>query len=776
MVIIGDEIISGFIGEAISRCVDFSWTKIKEAVKNRKNKHQNIESQIYNVVVNVLNQITYNKFENDQDKIYQAAEKLLICYKDSRCDSIEVVKPGLQTLNENVNNDKYMEFKTLLYQELSKDDYEELYHQIRLLQQNEESNKTLRIEHSVNEVREDVREIKQVVLNEKNADVESSSTIMTKFQNNKKQKYIENWNSRLFLHTDDEKNPITLSDAFIVPKFDCYIKIGSIKFSDKDLLTGAIEKFIQCDKTSNLLITGMPGIGKTSIISWIADKYKDDEDIIILRFRDWSNKDLAKGLFNAVCNTLDCESSDLENKVLIIDGFDEIKSVNERKSLILEFLNNILDFDNLKIIITSRPNYLDTSVFRNVFKILPFDRFQIKQFYNKIKHKELNEEKIDFDNLDILGIPVILYMAIMSDINLTLKITRPQLYSHIFAEKGGIFDRFHFREIGYDNGSQPLRDEENVRKYLNFLQKVAFSMFEKDDLTLTKHEYQIPKLKFQGQKLKVVEFPIKPFFERTEYNIEFIHKSLYEYFVAEYIYKKMCEIENKSEEEIAGTFGCLLKLNVLSSEILEYLKFKINKKFIGNFDFVYSSFQLMVRDGMTYYTKKNYKNIIDCEMKVFVNMLGIVHLWSRKYPKTDQKIGEYIRYNKKYKLNLAELDLSQINLNSSFLKGANLSGANLSNTYLMEANLMGANLRVASLDRAYLTNANLYGADLYGANLSNTYLCGAHLGKVNLDKAYLNETILSEEQIEKMENHINLRNVKVSTKELKTIDYYNRKQ
>ena len=88
MVIIGDEIISGFIGEAISRCVDFSWTKIKEAVKNRKNKHQNMESQIYNVVVNVLNQITYNKFENDQDKIYQAAEKLLISYKDSRCDSI----------------------------------------------------------------------------------------------------------------------------------------------------------------------------------------------------------------------------------------------------------------------------------------------------------------------------------------------------------------------------------------------------------------------------------------------------------------------------------------------------------------------------------------------------------------------------------------------------------------------------------------------------------------------------------------------------------------
>ena len=79
--------------------------------------------------------------------------------------------------------------------------------------------------------------------------------------------------------------------------------MGSIKFSDYDSLTEAIEKFIQYDKTSNLLITGSPGIGKTSIISWIANKYQDDEDIIILRFRDWSNKDLEKGGIISLCET-----------------------------------------------------------------------------------------------------------------------------------------------------------------------------------------------------------------------------------------------------------------------------------------------------------------------------------------------------------------------------------------------------------------------------------------------------------------------------------------
>ena len=94
-----------------------------------------------------------------------------------------------------------------------------------------------------------------------------------------------------------------------------------------------------------------------------------------------SDDEPEKGLFNAICNSLGCESVDLENKILIIDGFDEIKSVNERKSLIQEFYDNTLDFDDLKVIITSRPDYLDTYDFQNVFKVLPFDISQIKEFF-----------------------------------------------------------------------------------------------------------------------------------------------------------------------------------------------------------------------------------------------------------------------------------------------------------------------------------------------------------------------------------------------------------
>ena len=40
MVVIDDAIISGFIGEAVSRCVDFSWTKIKEAERQEELKRR----------------------------------------------------------------------------------------------------------------------------------------------------------------------------------------------------------------------------------------------------------------------------------------------------------------------------------------------------------------------------------------------------------------------------------------------------------------------------------------------------------------------------------------------------------------------------------------------------------------------------------------------------------------------------------------------------------------------------------------------------------------
>ena len=543
-----------------------------------------------------------------------------------------------------------------------------------------------------------------------------------KFQNNKKQDYIDNWNSRLFLHIDNDERPITLADAFIMPYYENNIKDARIKLSEKDTMDEAIEKFIKYNRSANMLITGVPGIGKTSIVSWIANEYKENNDIIILRFRDWERDEFYNGLLQVICNTLYCIKRDLENKILILDGFDEIKILDDGEILIKNFFNEILDYRNIKIIITSRTDYINVYLFQYIFKLLPFQINEIKLFYYMITGNNA-KSNIDQSNIDVLGIPVILYMAIMTDIDITKKATKPELYGKIFAEKGGIFDKFSYSGIGYDYGNHLLRVEENIKKYLSFLQEIAFKMFDENKLSLPREEEKIPKLTFQGAEISVLEFPIKNLFENTMSNIEFVHKSIYEYFVSEYIIKQIKEVIvlDNFKEKLAGVLGSILKGNKLSIEIIEFLKYKIkNNALKMDYEKMYQTFKLMIKNGMTYYTEKQYKNIIKCVSNVFKNMLDILHLWENVFIVFDDSIHDYFR-----------LDIEELNLSK-----ANLSGLNLKKMDFGEANLTGANL----------TGADLTGADLTGADLTD----------IKFEDVCMVNTIFDEKQVIYLKSKCNL--------------------
>ena len=580
---------------------------------------------------------------------------------------------------------------------------------------------------------------------------DSNNVNSKKFLNNKKQKYIENWNSRLFLHLDNDERPITLADAFIMPDYEIYKSISRIGFSNDDKLDVIIDKFIKYDRTSIMLITGVPGIGKSSITSWIANKYKDDDRVIILRFRDWKRIVLEKSLLSAICHMLDCEESDLENKILVLDGFDEMKALDIRERFLYGFNDDIKDFENFKVIITSRPTYINHEYFNNVLNLEEFDIEKVDVFVRKITDKVLKDKEKIESNLEVLGIPVILYMAVMSGIDISENPTKPGLYNRIFSEKGGIFDKFCIDGVGYGEGSQIMRNHENIKEYLNFLRRIAFEMFEKNELLLHKFEYQIPKLEFQQNKISILEFPIKHLFENTDFNIEFIHKSVYEYFVSEYIFIVVCEGLKKQRDEFASDLGNMLKSNILSDEILEFLKFKVhNTELIDKFSFIIDTFELMLQDGMTYYTNIVYKNVIECELKVFVNMLEFIHLWKFLCLKLNYKINKYIKYSQYLKLNLSFLDLNGAALNGADLGGANLSGADLMMSDLGGANLSRANLSRANLYEANLSRANLSRANLNEANLNEANLSRANLSRANLNEADLNYSFWNKDSIDKV--------------------------
>lgn len=754
MDIIVEIIISGFVSKAISNCFDISWIKIKRAVRNRKSYHQNLESQIYNITVDTLNKITYNRYEANQNKIYYATEILLKLFKENKNDNLRNIKSCLNTLYSYVSEDFCIDFMTQLYQELGKNKYSELYRAILLLQLEQKHQYDNSIYKQLNEKLDEIEKIINLInIKSDNSEKYKTETFtqnnVLKYQNNKKKDYIKNWNNRMFLHLNNNKNPITLADAFIVPDYKMYKDIKRAHFSDKDPLDRVIEKFTEYNITSTMLIIGVPGIGKSSIVSWIADNYSMDDRFIILRFRDWEEKELKEGLLHAICNTLCCMIHDLQDKILILDGFDEIKSLDKAGYLLSKFIGDKKDLKNFKCIITSRSSYInDLSYFDAVIKLKEFTIEKVDNFFWTITGNTLDDKQKIESNLEVLGIPVILYMAIMSNIDICQNPTKPELYNHIFAINGGIFDRFYDEGIEYESGSQILRNPDNTKEYLNFLSDIAFKMFETGTLSLQKGDYEIPKLEFQGKNISVLEFPIKHLFENIESKIEFIHKSIFEYFISDYIFMKIREVINNKEEEIAGILGKLFKPQILSSEILEFLKYKITK--LGQnyyYDIINKSFQIMLQYGMTYYTG-HMSNVIKHEMIVFFNMMEFIHLWDQEQYKLNPSITEFLKCNRKENLNLSKVDLAGLDLTIANLVKANLKGANLE-----RANLTGANLR----------DANLEGANLNGITVKTLTLTGA---------------VLNDYQVEYLEKKCNLIGIKIynrNTDKIVTYDEYCKK-
>lgn len=115
-------------------------------------------------------------------------------------------------------------------------------------------------------------------------------------------------------------------------------------------------------------------------------------------------------------------------------------------------------------------------------------------------------------------------MAVMSKVDISENSTKAELYNRIFAETGGIFDRFPYEGTSYSSGEQILRKLENTKKYLRFLRKVAFRMFEKGSLSLKTGKYKVPKSESENGAVSILELPIKHLFENVDTDTEFAHK------------------------------------------------------------------------------------------------------------------------------------------------------------------------------------------------------------------------------------------------------------
>lgn len=517
--------------------------------------------------------------------------------------------------------------------------------------------------------------LEERILNNTVSNSTDSKTVDPEFKDAKTE-YADKWNERLFLHRRPEDEDLTLKNTYISPLYKIIIPENEKTDKPNDNLNDKLEDFIINGKS--LLIIGAPGIGKTSIVCNLADKYKNNSDVIILRFSDWSEEewvDLAYKthgslLAKAISHKLGCTEKNLQNKLLILDGFDEIKYYSRSNDLLKSFLLQIRNIRGLRVLITSRDNYinLDEVKFQNVIRLCPFNESKIIDYANVISpYNILNNSDLSSINKKVYGIPVILYMAVVSNIDITKTSNRCGVYDKIFAIEGGIFDRFSTESTtGYDDFStHDITYKKEV--FLKILRKTAFTMFKIynynsiDYISYEKIvEYETHD--FSTKPSVWYDFPIDNLYEKGN-RIEFIHKSIYEYFVSDYMYmhiSNVCKNNFNTKEACAVVIG-LFYFNEISDEIYEFLHHKITSSELdvkSVLNYILTIIEDILEKGpLTYMTlcdeKKTIDNINHIERLniLFKNLLHFIHCWSARYDKNNQQnkflntIVDYIHCN-----------------------------------------------------------------------------------------------------------------------------------
>lgn len=358
-----------------------------------------------------------------------------------------------------------------------------------------------------------------------------------------------------------------------------------------------------------LLILGQPGIGKSTLITWITANFSDRVDsILVYKFAsdlmnvDWQDNRIP----NRILKKLNLCYDDLNGKTLILDGFDEVNIENKKRRDILDSLYGDWIYNrtinNFSLIITCRENYVQrlTILKCKFITLQSWNEKQIRSFCNIFQEKTKNSvsestiEKL-IKNRKILGIPLILYMTLALNISIEKEGSIVDVYDKIFSIEGGIYDRC----IDNKNFEDKHRIGIIKKQIHQISREIAIWMFENNPVgtSISKEEYQkicVNIMRKQERKNGDIQhdFLIGNYFRLVKHcegidteELYFVHRTIYEYFVAETIYSSienaMIKLTDESQEELAGEIVNYLKQGQITQNVNEFLHYKIVNLYSG---------------------------------------------------------------------------------------------------------------------------------------------------------------------------------------------------
>lgn len=485
--------------------------------------------------------------------------------------------------------------------------------------------------------------------------------------------------------------------------------------------------------------------------------------------------------------------------VLLLDGLDEISILNNLNTSIEIFCEKLLQqFENLKtkIILTSRHGYIDIEKLEK--RNLPAIVVQIKRFNQEqqiewlekyLKNskqqnifsiedlKEINQIEKYKHIKELIDQPILLHLVALSGADIKTNNSRASVYNQVFTN---LVDRTW--ESNCHSGIIRGVSKDNLRHYL---QDIAFEIFKfkRDFIKKTELESLESSKRFMQEIEKendiknILKYLMISFYMQTkeyekklnqqEYAIEFLHKSLQEYLVAEKIWRQITRFEDDTVEDFKSALFVvweIFSIRSFSQEIRDYIReyahwdSNSNKQKIF-VKMLHFSTELLMKNFILTTNQSNpvYSGVFTFVM--YWEILGIVANGQNTVPEVKEQKDIFVNLLKisqvltpsQWNLRGGELsfqDFSFLNLQKSNFSGANLRNIIFKNSLLDDSNFGGAIMQHAKMFGASLTKSKFIQTDLSFADLSFvdlrfSDLTSATLKKTNLTQANLSECCLN---------------------------------
>lgn len=560
-----------------------------------------------------------------------------------------------------------------------------------------------------------------------------------------------------------------------------------------------------------LVVLGQPGGGKSSLMSYLLSEQrfmklltKQERKARIFHFSkldiDWNDIPVDR-LPNELLSLfgLGKQTSKLSNTLLILDGFDEIQMNSERRT---QFLNKLYTawcstsiVKNFNLIITCRVNCFEKCRCPTII-LQPMNVDQICNYadtYWNRKHRGIDKKtlvNLTQNNLSqITGIPIILYLILALNIFVYEGMTEDSVYDEVFSVDG---QNSIYHRANYD---EQHRISDSALAIHEFSKQIALCIWDKnpDGETITRREYEAIEERViasnichtihKGDSLIGQFFQCKYVETIGTYELRFVHRTIYEYFVARAFYDCVRSFDNtdtpeqlwEGTEQLAG-FANILGIKSLDDypNIMKYFLRQLNKDAGKHSNNWWRKFMdvFLVAGLMDFANQRKHGGLVGIKEETlrFLNLIQIIReikkekgehppfrIWSthgsnitimidgemlKGVPRL--KSSEFIRLLSvsSKKIDFSDMDLRGVELQRTDLREAVFRGADLRNVNLSRADLCRADLSEAKLNNAVLSEASLNEANLKKVNLSKADLSKAELSGAELFGAVLEETKL----------------------------------